>query len=41
MSKKNNAGSITIPYLKLCYRAIEIKTAWCLYKADMKTSGTE
>jgi hypothetical protein len=28
LSKKSNAGSITVPYFKLCYRAIAIKTAW-------------
>jgi hypothetical protein len=30
LSKKSNAGGITKPYFKLCYRTI--KTAWYWYK---------
>jgi hypothetical protein len=38
LSKKANAGGITIPNFKLYCRAIAIKIA---QKTDMKTSGTE
>jgi hypothetical protein len=41
LSKKSNNGDITIPYIKLYYGSITIKTACIGTKTEMKANGTE
>jgi hypothetical protein len=41
LSKRSNAGDITIPNLKLYYRAITIKTECYWHKTDMMTNKLE
>jgi hypothetical protein len=42
LSKSSNAGDITVPDFKLCYKAIAIKPQHGTgTETDMETSGTE